>query len=143
MSSLYLFFDPGGGVGWRRATISVIRPPWNETKTLTGVLLFPTATPKGTRHEVSSQYGPSLGVLRPVSLNIFVRGQSFLRKRAAPGSFYTWSLAVIISAGVILSPTEMPLKSQGVSACEGLAKRSSPTSKAATCFIARSSDPPS
>ena len=33
MSSLYLFFDPGGGgVGWRRATISVIMAARNEMK---------------------------------------------------------------------------------------------------------------
>jgi hypothetical protein len=57
------FWSKNGSISFQyvslnETSISVIRPPWNETKTLTGVLLFPTATPKGTRHEVSSQYGP-------------------------------------------------------------------------------------
>ena len=44
------------------------------------------------------------------------------RKRTALGSFYTWSLQAqpLSRRGAILFPTEMPLKSQGVSAwtCE-------------------------
>src|SRR5262249_19030701 len=49
--------------------------------------------------------------------------------------YFVTPSAPIISGGVILFPTEMPLKSQGVSAREGVARKRTPTSNAAMCFM--------